>query len=117
MMYHAESFAENGFRTHIIGFKGQQNASFSICSKISHSKGSRLIPSLETLPLVDIHHLWDAPSHLAFLPFVFYGPIKVVHQIVSIFFELLVGMDSPPEFILVQVCAQRPFACAPFKCL
>ncbi|KAF5377245.1 hypothetical protein D9615_006405 [Tricholomella constricta] len=86
MMYHAQSFAENGFVTDIIGYGG-----------------SRPIPALERLPKVQIHHLPEPPKLLRVsLPFILFAPVKVVHQVASILFVLLVQIAKPPEFILVQ---------------
>ncbi|KAG5646867.1 hypothetical protein DXG03_001943 [Asterophora parasitica] len=87
MMYHAQSFAENGFVTDIIGYDG----------------GSKPIPALERLPRVQIRHLPEPPTLLrALLPFILFAPIKIVHQVASILFVLLVQIHKPPEFILVQ---------------
>ncbi|KAG6902990.1 hypothetical protein C0995_008563 [Termitomyces sp. Mi166 len=86
MMYHAQSFAENGFLTYIIGYGG-----------------SKLIPSLERQSKVQIRHLSDPPKFLgSVLPFILYGPIKVLHQVYSLLFVLLVQIAQAPEFILVQ---------------
>lgn len=86
MMYHAQSFAENDFVTYLIGYPG-----------------SRPISSLERLQKIKLRYLSELPTSLRFLPFIIYGPIKVLHQTTSIFVELLVKMPEPPEFILVQV--------------
>ncbi|KAG5651824.1 hypothetical protein H0H81_007296 [Sphagnurus paluster] len=86
MMYHAQSFAENGFVTDIIGYGG-----------------SNPTPALERLPKVEIWCLPELPKFLGTLfPFIIFAPIKIVHQIVSILFILLVQISKPPEFILVQ---------------
>ncbi|KAG5353854.1 hypothetical protein C0989_001106 [Termitomyces sp. Mn162] len=86
MMYHAQSFAENDFLTHVIGYGG-----------------SKPIPSLQRQSKVQTHHLTDPPKFLgSLLPFILYGPIKVFHQIYTLLFVLLVRIAQPPEFILVQ---------------
>lgn len=85
MMYHAQSFAENGFMTDIVGYKGAD-----------------LIPSLERLPRVHAQYLPEPPKILKFLPFVVAAPIKIVHQIISILLVLLVYIEKPPEFLVVQ---------------
>ncbi|KAG6814421.1 hypothetical protein H0H92_007424 [Tricholoma furcatifolium] len=86
MMYHAQSFAENGFLTYIIGYGG-----------------SKPIPSLERQSKVQIRHLPEPPKFLgSVLPFIFYGPIKVLDQIYSLFHHLVIQIAHPPEFILVQ---------------
>ena len=64
--------------------------------------GSKPIPALERLPRVQLHHLPEIPTLLNILPFLVLAPIKVAHQVISILFILL-WIDVPPEFILVQV--------------
>ncbi|KAJ7139519.1 mannosyltransferase [Mycena epipterygia] len=83
MMYHAESFAENGFFTELIGYGG-----------------SKPIPSLER-PKVRIRYLPEPPRWLRAFPFIVSAPIKVLLQVLSIFLELFT-IPNPPEFILVQ---------------
>ncbi|KAF8973841.1 beta-1,4-mannosyltransferase [Flammula alnicola] len=84
-MYHAQSFAENGFVTDLIGYGG-----------------SKPIPALERLPRVQIRHISELPKIFNRLPFLVVAPIKIVHQVISILLWLLVWIDVPPEFILVQ---------------
>ncbi|KAF7367398.1 Chitobiosyldiphosphodolichol beta-mannosyltransferase [Mycena sanguinolenta] len=81
MMYHAESFLENSFSTHIIGYAG-----------------SSLIPSLMR---AKVHNLPEPSQWLRPFPFIISGPIKVLLQIFHIFIELFT-IPNPPEFILVQ---------------
>ncbi|TEB39137.1 hypothetical protein FA13DRAFT_1808946 [Coprinellus micaceus] len=85
MMYHAQSFAENGFVTDIVGYKGAD-----------------LTPALERLPRVQAQYLPDPPRILRYLPFVIAAPIKIIHQIISILLVLLVYIEKPPEFLVVQ---------------
>ncbi|TFK40930.1 beta-1,4-mannosyltransferase [Crucibulum laeve] len=85
-MYHAQSFAENGFVTDLIGY----------------GVGSRPIPALERLPKVRLRYLPEPPMLVKWLPFVLGAPIKIVHQVVSILLILLVCIEVPPEFIVVQ---------------
>ncbi|KAF9569794.1 mannosyltransferase [Agrocybe pediades] len=85
MMYHAQSFAENGFVTDLIGYAG-----------------SKPIPSLGRLPKVRIRHIPELPKMFRFLPYLVIAPIKVIHQTISILLCLLVWIDVPPEFIIVQ---------------
>ncbi|KAJ3986328.1 mannosyltransferase [Lentinula detonsa] len=85
MMYHAESFAENGFMTYVIGYGG-----------------SKPIPALERLPKVELRYLSEPPAILRSLPFVLLAPFKIIHQITSILRELLIHAGEPPEYILVQ---------------
>uniref|UniRef100_A0A0W0F9V1 Chitobiosyldiphosphodolichol beta-mannosyltransferase n=1 Tax=Moniliophthora roreri TaxID=221103 RepID=A0A0W0F9V1_MONRR len=85
MMYHAESFGENDFTTYLIGYGG-----------------SKPIPALERLPKVQLRYLPEPPTILKSLPFVVSAPFKILHQIISILKELLVNIDKPPEYIMVQ---------------
>ncbi|KIY62782.1 glycosyltransferase family 33 protein [Cylindrobasidium torrendii FP15055 ss-10] len=85
MMYHAQSFAENGFETNIVGFRG-----------------SKPIAALERLPLVQLRYLPDVPPILSVLPFILFGPLKALYQALSILRILLIQIPTPPEFILVQ---------------
>lgn len=71
--------------------------------------GSKPIPSLERQSKVQIRHLSELPKFLGLvLPFILYGPIKVLHQVYSLLYVLLVQLGHSPEFILVQV---RCLAC------
>ncbi|KAF5312174.1 hypothetical protein D9619_003105 [Psilocybe cf. subviscida] len=85
MMYHAQSFAENGFLTDLIGYGG-----------------SKPIPSLSRLPKVRIHYIPELPKMFDSLPWIVRAPIRIAHQVVSIFLCLIVYIETPPEFILVQ---------------
>ncbi|OBZ79967.1 Chitobiosyldiphosphodolichol beta-mannosyltransferase, partial [Grifola frondosa] len=85
MMYHAESFATNGFETFLIGYGG-----------------SDPIPSLLSIPHVHFLYLSSPPAFLNALPFVISAPRKVLHQVCSILHTLLVRVPHPPEFIVVQ---------------
>ncbi|KAI0089774.1 glycosyltransferase family 33 protein [Irpex rosettiformis] len=85
MMYHAESFATNGFNTYIIG-----------------NKGTTPIPSLLSLPRVRFCYLPDPPRTIKGTPFLIAAPRKVVLQVFYILEALLVRVPNPPEFIIVQ---------------
>lgn len=103
MMYHAQSFAENGFTTNLIGYGGTFSLSVSmVCMSIFQFSGSNPIPSLKRLPKIDIWYLSEPPKLLRCFPFVIAAPLKIIHQIFSIFLVLF-RIDVPPEFILVQV--------------
>ncbi|KAF9535784.1 beta-1,4-mannosyltransferase [Crepidotus variabilis] len=84
-MYHAQSFAENGFVTDLIGYAG-----------------SKPIPSLARLPRVRMRYIPQLPKLLQRLPFAIGAPIKITFQVINILLCLLVWIDMPPEFILVQ---------------
>lgn len=71
--------------------------------------GSRPIPSLERLPRVRMRFIPELPKVLFHLPFLILAPIKVIHQLVVILLWLLVWIEIPPEFIVVQVCRKLPF--------
>ncbi|KIP04067.1 glycosyltransferase family 33 protein [Phlebiopsis gigantea 11061_1 CR5-6] len=85
MMYHAESFANLGFVTYVIG-----------------NKGATPIPSLLSSPCVRFRYLSDSPKPLPGTPFVLYAPRKIALQTWRILEALLVRVDHPPQFILVQ---------------
>ncbi|TCD62817.1 mannosyltransferase [Steccherinum ochraceum] len=85
MMYHAESLAENGFETFVIG-----------------NRGSKPVPSLMSIPHVHFLYLPNAPKPIPGIPFVVNGPWKVLRQVVSILNVLLFRIPRPPEFIVVQ---------------
>ncbi|KIJ45070.1 glycosyltransferase family 33 protein [Sphaerobolus stellatus SS14] len=88
IMYHAQSFASNDFETYVIGYKG-----------------SRVIPSLLTIPRVRFVYLPEPPSFISKLPrhlFLLLAPIKVVYQLVTIFSALFYSLKEPPQYILVQ---------------
>ncbi|KAL1703376.1 glycosyltransferase family 33 protein, partial [Schizophyllum commune] len=85
MMYHAQSFAECDFVTDVIGYNG-----------------SKVIPSLERLPKVQLHHLAEPPSWLHHFPFIVTAPFKIFHQILTILVVLIVDIEEAPEFLLVQ---------------
>ncbi|KIK70352.1 glycosyltransferase family 33 protein [Collybiopsis luxurians FD-317 M1] len=85
MMYHAQSFAELDFMTYVVGYGG-----------------SKPIPALERLPKLQLCYLPEPPTILKALPFVLLAPFKIVHQVTSILRELLINIDEPPEYLLVQ---------------
>ncbi|KAF5392610.1 hypothetical protein D9757_002123 [Collybiopsis confluens] len=85
MMYHAQSFAENDFMTYVIGYGG-----------------SKPISALERLPKLQLRYLPEPPSVLKALPFVLFAPLKIMHQVASVLCELLISIDEPPEYLLVQ---------------
>ncbi|KXN89805.1 Chitobiosyldiphosphodolichol beta-mannosyltransferase [Leucoagaricus sp. SymC.cos] len=84
-MYHAQSFAENDFKTDLIGYGG-----------------SKPIPALERLPKLRLRYLPEPPAIIRRLPFILAGPLKVLHQISAILIVLGFLIRVPPEFILVQ---------------
>ncbi len=69
---------------------------------MSKNIGSKPIPALERLPLVQLRYLPQLPSVVGRLPFVLLAPIKIIHQVLTIILILLVQIPHPPEFILVQ---------------
>ena len=70
--------------------------------------GSDLTPALERLPRVQARYLPEPPIIVKYLPFVLAAPIKIIHQVVSILLVLLVYIEKPPEFLVVQVCLASP---------
>ena len=103
MMYHAQSFAQNNFVTDLIGYGGARRMFCYMLIQTDFWTGSKPIPALESLPRVKIRQLPEIPKILNVLPFLVIAPIKLVHQTISILLCLLVWIDVPPEFILVQV--------------
>lgn len=110
MMYHAQSFAENGFVTDLVGYRGVYMAGSVVDTTYTHWRpGSDLTPALERLPRVQARYLPEPPIIVKYLPFVLAAPIKIIHQIVSILLVLLVYIEKPPEFLVVQVCPGSHF--------
>ena len=103
MMYHAQSFAQNNFVTDLIGYGGARRIFSYMPNQSNFPTGSKPIPALESLPRVQLRQLPEIPKILNVLPFLVLAPIKLVHQTISILLCLLVWIDAPPEFILVQV--------------
>ncbi|KAG9314728.1 mannosyltransferase, partial [Chiua virens] len=85
MMYHAESFAKLGFSTYLIGYRE-----------------STPVPSLASLPHVQLCYLSEPPSFLREVPFILAAPVKILHQVTTILYTLMFKISSPPEFIIVQ---------------
>ncbi|KAG6897368.1 hypothetical protein C0992_002137 [Termitomyces sp. T32_za158] len=83
VMYHAQSFAENGFLTYVIGYGG-----------------SKPIPSLERQSKVQIRHLSELPKFWAVLPFILYGPIKNPPTIPTLAVIWLVGKITGSKVII-----------------
>ncbi|RXW12554.1 hypothetical protein EST38_g13298, partial [Candolleomyces aberdarensis] len=102
MMYHAQSFAENGFVTDVVGYSGMWSAVVWGATYADRRPGSDLTPALERLPRVQARYLPEPPIIVKFLPFVVAAPIKIIHQVVSILLVLLVYIEKPPEFLVVQ---------------
>lgn len=92
MMYHAQSFAREGFQTYIIGYYDSQ-----------------LPRSLRQLPLA--YKIPLSPFPLAFLrlPFIVMAPFKVIWQIDSLLNSLTLKLPHIPEFIIVQVILMNLF--------
>lgn len=84
-MYHAESFANNGFETFVVGYRG-----------------SKPTPALLSTPHVQFCYLAQLPQFFAHLPFMIVAPIKLIHQVLAIFLTLLFSIPNTPEFIVAQ---------------
>lgn len=84
MMYHAESFANNGYETFVVGY----------C-------GSKPTPALLSTPRVQFCYLPQLPQLFAHLPFMIATPIKSIHQFLTIFLTLF-SIPDTPEFIVAQ---------------
>ncbi|KAI6134215.1 mannosyltransferase [Pisolithus croceorrhizus] len=85
MMYHAESFAKLGFRTHLVGYKG-----------------SKPVSSLTSLPHVHVHHLSEPPTFSRRVSFGLFALVKIAYQTISVLYTLMFSITYPPEFIMVQ---------------
>lgn len=107
-MYHAESFANNGYETFVVGYRG---ASFKVQFKPQDvtrlPTGSKPTPALLSAPHVQFCYLAQLPRFFAHLPFMIVAPIKLIHQVLVIFFTLLFSIPNAPEFIVAQVKVSR----------
>ena len=104
MMYHAESFAKNGYETFLIGYAGAQITPKSVDMVNNFVVGSKPTASLRSLPHIRFLYLSQPPKVVSRLPFVFAAPIKIIHQISTVLTALMVRIKYPPEFVVVQVC-------------
>ena len=50
-----------------------------------------------------IRYLPELPTVIRRLPFFILAPIKIIHQVIHVLLALLVWIEVPPEFIVVQV--------------
>lgn len=106
MMYHAQSFANHGFDTWIIAYSGTP---FSVCvSSRAHTMcaGSKPLSSLLSLSQVQFMYISEPPKFISKLPrllFLLLAPIKVAHQVWSIFETFMFEIPEAPQYILVQV--------------
>ena len=120
MMYHAKSFADNGFQTTLVGYAGQstivpscarQEVADQARSEADRRlglapSGSSLLPSLLSLPNFHTIPLTAPPRFLTRAPrslFLLTAPLKVLMQVGGILRVLLWELQDPPEFVLVQV--------------
>lgn len=71
--------------------------------------GSKPIAALGRSSKMQLCYLPELPKPFRRLPFLILGPIKVIHQLVYILLWLLVWIDLPPDFILVQVSLKLYF--------
>lgn len=103
MQYHAMSIAKHGGRVDIIGYKGMTFYCL-VQSLANEILESTLHPSLVDQPLVNIVPLPPPPRMLRSnnVPFVISGPLKVIWQILSLFYALSYA-TKPARWLLVQV--------------
>jgi len=85
MMYHAESFANNGFETYLVGYRG-----------------SNPTPALLSASNVQFFYLAQLPPFFSRLPFIIAAPIKIIHQALAIFVTLQFMIPNTSEFIIAQ---------------
>ena len=74
------------------------------------STGSKPIAALGHSSKMRLCYIPELPKLFRHLPFLILAPIKIIHQLVHIVFWLLLWIDLPPEFILVQVSLKLWFA-------
>jgi beta-1,4-mannosyltransferase len=86
MMYHAQSFAQEGFQTFIIGY-------FE----------SHLPKQLKQLPMAHRIPLRPFSFRSYLVPFILLAPFKVLWQTYSLFSSLTSRLPDIPQFIIVQV--------------
>ena len=84
MMYHAESLAQHGWETIMIGYNETSP-----------------IPALLENPLVHILPLYNPPNLMLSLPWILRAPMKILHQIASVYF-CLAQIPFRTEILLVQ---------------
>ncbi|KAF8491278.1 glycosyl transferases group 1-domain-containing protein [Gautieria morchelliformis] len=84
IMYHAQSFALNGFETYVVGYKGSREVLTSHVRFVYLSEPPAFIARM---------------SHRLFL---LLAPVKVLFQLVTIIAALFYRIEHAPEFILVQ---------------
>lgn len=109
MMYHAESFAKNDYETFLIGYRGAQTTHEAVEKIYNSSVGSKPTASLRSLPHIRFLYLSQPPKAVSKLPFVLGAPIKITHQISTVLAALMVRINHPPEFIMVQVCSLHTY--------
>lgn len=105
MMYHAESFADNGFETYIVGYRGMRRCKESSRPPVLKrlTAGSKPTPALLSNPHVQFFYLSQVPQFLSHLPFMITAPIKIIYQVLAIFTTLLFTIPDTSEFIIAQV--------------
>jgi beta-1,4-mannosyltransferase len=104
MMYHAESFAKNGFATVVVGYEGKLHYRNLLQQGLITYIGAKPIPSLLSEPLVLFKYIPQLPGSFGSLPFILLAPLKIVFQITALLITLFIRIPNPPEFIIVQVC-------------
>ena len=69
--------------------------------------GSKPTPALLSTPHVQFFYLTQLPHFFLRLPFMILAPVKIIHQVLTIFITLLFTIPNTPEFIIVQVRIAR----------
>jgi beta-1,4-mannosyltransferase len=103
MQYHAMSIAKHGGKVDVIGYKGA-GFPFPPHTLTNRSLESSLHPGLIDNPLINIVPLFAPPQILRSnaLPFILVGPLKVLWQVLSLFYALSYA-TQPAKWLLVQV--------------
>lgn len=95
MQYHALSILKHGGNVDFVGYRD-----------------SPLHPELENNPRVQVIPLEQMPGFFNKLPFIVLGPLKVLHQVMTLGVAMMVAA-SPARWVIIQVgyLVQYTFSC------
>jgi beta-1,4-mannosyltransferase len=113
MQYHALSIARGGGQVDIIGYLGKDPCSSACSVLIFRVVDSEVHPDISAHPRISIVPLPPHPSALQTsnkLLFLLFGPLKVLFQIVSLWW-ILAYRTKPVKWLLVQVGSSAPSIC------
>ncbi|KAJ1952739.1 mannosyltransferase, partial [Linderina pennispora] len=98
MQYHAISLAKSGMHVDFVGYDG-----------------ARPMEDVVQSPRIALRHIKVPPPLPASAPraaFYLYAPVKIVYQVIALFWMLLFTIQRP-EFIVVQVNWKKAYEVAP----